>query len=71
MQSMRTLLLFLVLVSGYANAQVIRDEALSQKYENLLLDGEDKEVVEDMMTQEGVTAEDLELEDQMSSSEDN
>lgn len=42
-------------------ADRVRDEVLSEKYEGLMLDGEDEEVIEDMMTQEGVTKEDLEL----------
>lgn len=61
---MKTLLV-LLLLSGVVQGQTIRDEQLSQKYENLILDGEDKDIIEDQMTSEGVTPEDLELSTEM------
>lgn len=42
-------------------ASPMDDEANSQKYEGIYLDGEDKDFIEDQMTQEGLTPRDLEL----------
>lgn len=63
---MKTLLLILTLLTVSAPAFSsedfeIQDEALSQKYEALILDGEDKYVVEDMMADDGVLRKELDI----------
>jgi hypothetical protein len=72
MQSMRTLIVTALLLSSLAHAgevresaPLVRDEVLSQKYEDQLLAGEDRDFVEDQMTQDGVTAEELELSEEL------
>lgn len=63
---MKTIILLIALFSvAEGQAQAIRDEVISQKYENLILDGETKDEILDQMTTEGVTPEDLELTEEM------
>jgi nitrate reductase beta subunit len=65
---MKYLIILMLLISFAAeagkvrdSAPTVRDEELSQKYEALVLDGEDAEVVRDLMTSDGVMEEDLEI----------
>jgi hypothetical protein len=67
---MKNFLLVFIMFSFAAEAREIRDSApitkdeeASQRYEKKLLDGEDREFVEDEITQDGFLIEELELGD--------